>query len=81
MTRALVARLHALLETPDPAELRGRGARVTHPGRVDRFERVYLPLLKRWAVTRQLDTRGDLPLVRRTRTGHLLGFLTKRTAA
>lgn len=44
--------LHELLQSADPPEMKGRGHRITCPGRADRRSTVYLPLLTRWAQTR-----------------------------
>jgi len=44
-----VIALHALLLRPDPPDLVGRGHHVTQPGKPNRRQTVFLPLLTRWA--------------------------------
>ncbi len=51
-----LARLTALLRTPDGDDLRGRGHHLTCPGHPQRRHLALKPLLVRWMVIRLIET-------------------------
>lgn len=60
MAPTYLSDLHRLLEQRDPVDLIGRGHRQTVAGDPNRRKTVLLPLLTRWAVTRQIA--NDAPM-------------------
>lgn len=74
-----LGQLHDLLLTPDLSKDR-RGHRVTCPGRPDRRSAVLLPLLTRWAVTRQVLNDAP-PFIGRAKKGFRLIVADRRRRA
>lgn len=71
--------LHDLLASPDPSDLIGRGHRITQPGDPQRRSTVLLPLLTRWAVTRQVLNDAP-PFIGKARKGFKLRIADRRRA-
>lgn len=80
MTPAWLPELHALLTRIDPTDLKGRGHYQTVPGDPSRRSTVLLPLLTRWAVTRQIQ--NDPPMhIGKARKGFRLHVADRRRRA
>lgn len=77
MAPTYLSDLHALLAQPDPVDLPKRGCRVTCAGDPLRFTSVYLPLVKRWAITHQAG-KDKAPFIGKARKGYRLIVADRR---
>lgn len=80
MTPSWLTELHVLLNLADPPDLEGRGHHQTVAGDPSRRATVLLPLLTRWAVTRQIQ--NDPPMhIGKARKGFRLHVADRRRRA